>query len=447
MVTINNEILDVLKEYYKGEYYTYIENNIYPEYQADKGHNLQHICDVMNRAFELNKNLKLDLDLRILSAGIFYHDVGRKIDDETHEIVSAEIFMNDKMMKEFFTDKERMTIKEAIEDHRASLKGEPRNIYGKLISSADRNHNMEQPLRRTYQYRIKKNPNSSLEEKIRESFEVLKNKFGEDGYANKVYFDDGVYQKYLHDLRLLLNNYDLFRVEYLRVNQIDELEYYLKNINKDLIKYIETNIFPKYLPNDSAHNVDHIKEVIRRSFELKETLRLELNDDLVYAIAACHDLGKYINHETHEKIAAKIFIDDENFKQFFTDMERKIIKEAIEDHRSSFDSLPRNKYGELISSADRNTRIEVTFQRSFNVGKTRTPDMIYTDFLYYTFQRLGKRYGVENPENMFLIDNKYIYYLKEIRELLSDSEEFNKRYSEVNKIKQKDYRRTLSQLK
>ena len=221
--------------------------------------------------------------------------------------------------------------------------------------------------------------------------------------------------------------------------------YDLKNVNKDLIKYVEENIFAKYAPNDSAHNLEHIKEVIRRAFELNEGLKLELNDNLVYVIATCHDLGKYINHETHEKIAAQMFIEDDNFKKFFTDEERVIIKEAIEDHRSSSDSLPRSKYGELISSADRNTRVEVTFKRSFNVGKARTPDITYNEFLDFTFKRLGKRYGDENPEKMILKDDVYKHYLEEIKGLLSDEERFKKRYSEVNNITVEDYTKKLSQ--
>ena len=70
---------------------------------------------------------------------------------------------------------------------------------------------------------------------------------------------------------------------------------------------------------------------------------------MIYAIAAFHDLGKYINSDIHEKIAAETFFKDENMKKFFSDEQRTIIKEAIEDHRSSKKDHPRTKYGELIS--------------------------------------------------------------------------------------------------
>ena len=40
--------------------------------------------------------------------------------------------------------------------------------------------------------------------------------------------------------------------------------------------------------------------------------------------------------------------------EFFSDEQRDTIKEAIEDHSSSLEDMPRSKYGELVSSADRN---------------------------------------------------------------------------------------------
>ena len=228
--------------------------------------------------------------------------------------------------------------------------------------------------------------------------------------------------------------FEAIRPEILKANGIDELEYYTQDVDEELKKYIEENVFPKYDLNDKGHGIIHILEVIRRSFALNETLRLGLDKNMIYAIAACHDLGKYINSDIHEKIAADMFIKDENMKRFFTDDQRVAIKEAIEDHRSSKKDNPRTKYGELISSADRNTRIEIVFIRSFFVAHERMPDMNIEDYLDFTFKRLSKRYGEENPENMFLEDETYRVFLKDMRELLKHEEEFKNRYCEVNHI-------------
>ena len=147
------------------------------------------------------------------------------------------------------------------------------------------------------------------------------------------------------------------------------------------------------------------------------------------------DNGKYIDHATHEKIAAERFFADKNFKKFFSDAERLIIKEAIEDHRSSFEDTPRSDYGKLISSADRNSTIEIVFIRSFFVGHARTPDMTVEEFLEFTLNRIRKRYSEEDSENMFFEDEVYSNFLSDMRALLANGDEFKKRYCEVNNIK------------
>lgn len=208
-----------------------------------------------------------------------------------------------------------------------------------------------------------------------------------------------------------------------------------KNVNKDLIKYVKENIFPEYDKNDKGHGILHILEVIRRSFELKNSLNLDyLDDNMIFVIASCHDNGKYIDHKTHEKIAAERFYSNENFKKFFTDEQRKTIKEAIEDHRSSFEDTPRSDYGKLISSADRNSTIDIVFIRSFFVGQDRTPDLTMEEFLDFTLNRLRKRYSEEDSENMFFEDEIYAKFLTDMRNLLNDEKAFKDRYCKVNNV-------------
>lgn len=242
------------------------------------------------------------------------------------------------------------------------------------------------------------------------------------------------------------DSFDEFRTLILDANGIDEYEYYTRNVRPELKKYVEEKIFPEYEKNDQGHGILHIREVIRRSFALKDTLKnkmkLEIdNDDIIYVVAGCHDWGKYQEPETGEKhavIAGRKFFADKQIATFFTEPERRTIKEAIEDHSSSLKDTPRSDYGKLVSSADRNTRIEMVFIRSFFVGKSRTPDMTVEEFLDFTFKRLSKRYGEENPENMFLEDDTYKVFLSDMRALLQNEEEFKARYCETNHIKSRN---------
>lgn len=215
---------------------------------------------------------------------------------------------------------------------------------------------------------------------------------------------------------------------------VNEIQLYLTDVNENLIDYVESNIFHQYGVNDKAHGIVHIREVIRRALALNDTFKLNLNANMIYAAAAYHDLGKHENHKIHEKIAARRFLSDDKMREFFSDEEMQIIADAIEDHRSSKNDCPRSIYGKLLSSADRNTSIDMVFIRSFFVAHERMPNVVITDYLDYTIERLSKKYSEEKPENMFFEDETYIVFLKEMRELLKKPDEFKDRYCEINNI-------------
>lgn len=186
----------------------YIEKNIFPIYDKnEKGHGIEHIKYVIKRSFELVKENNLDVNYDMVYAIASYHDIGHHIDSKKHEIISAEIMSKDKNLEKFFSNQELVTIKEAIEDHRASAKDDPRSIYGKIVSSADRNNTIEDCLARTYTYGKKLNPNATDNELYERAYDVLVNKFGEDGYA-KFYFKDKQYEEFLKELRKLLSDKD-----------------------------------------------------------------------------------------------------------------------------------------------------------------------------------------------------------------------------------------------
>ena len=202
----------------------YIEEKVLPEYNKnEKGHNIDHINYVIDRSFELVKENNLDVNSDMVYTIAAYHDIGHYIDSKTHEIISAEMMSKDDNLKKFFNDVELKIIKEAIEDHRASSKTDPRSIYGKIVSSADRNHTIEDCLKRTYTYGKKLNPNASDEELYERAYDVLVNKFGEGGYA-KFYFKDKVYEDFLKEIRTLLKDKEKY------INMQRE---YINNLKKE----------------------------------------------------------------------------------------------------------------------------------------------------------------------------------------------------------------------
>ena len=188
----------------------YIENNIFPEYDKNEpAHAIAHIQYVISRSFDLVNENQLDVNLDMVYTIAAYHDIGNHIDSKNHEIISADIMFQDKNLKRFFSYEERIVIKQAIEDHRASAKDDPRSIYGKIVSSADRNNTVEKCLRRTYTYGKKLDPTATDEDLFLRAYDVLLKKFGENGYA-KFYFKDALYESFLKELRELLKDKEKF---------------------------------------------------------------------------------------------------------------------------------------------------------------------------------------------------------------------------------------------
>jgi len=203
--SINKKMDSVNKDLKK-----YIEKNIFPKYNLnDEGHNIDHINYVLKRAFELSSDLEIDNN--ILYTCVCFHDIACHIDRKNHEILSAKIAKKDKFLNKFFNQNDMRLILEAIEDHRASLEYEPRNIYGKILSSADRKVEVKEYLKESISYEKNSDKNQTREEIIDKSYKYAIKKFGKDSYAvNKMYIDDKKYKKYLNDIQYLIDNKELF---------------------------------------------------------------------------------------------------------------------------------------------------------------------------------------------------------------------------------------------
>ena len=188
----------------------YIQNNILPEYTLnDRGHNIEHINYVLKRAFEIVG--EYEINYNILYTCVCFHDIACHIDRSNHEILSAKRASDDRFLNNFFNIKEIQIIKEAIEDHRASLESIPRNIYGKILSSADRKVEVKQYLIASISYTKKKNMTISKDTAIEKSYQFAIEKFGKNGYAiDKNYVDDFKYKKFLVDIQYLIENKKLF---------------------------------------------------------------------------------------------------------------------------------------------------------------------------------------------------------------------------------------------
>lgn len=199
----------------------YIETNIFPHYSLnDSGHQIGHIKYVIRRSLNFAATIP-DINLDMVYTVAAYHDIGHHINAEQHEQVSSQIFRTDNKIKEFFTSQELLTIAEAIEDHRSSSDHPPRSVYGKIVTAADKNINVEVMLRRTYAYRLRNFPTTNLDNIIEDSRQHLINKYGQTGYAlNESYFPDPEFKQAICELQRLIYDQETFRQQYITVNNI-----------------------------------------------------------------------------------------------------------------------------------------------------------------------------------------------------------------------------------
>lgn len=203
-------------------------------------------------------------------------------------------------------------------------------------------------------------------------------------------------------------------------------------MNNELVQYIENEIFLLYNRNEEGHGINHIKTVIKRSLELAKDYDVDI--DMVYTIASYHDLGHYIDRKTHEIISAEIFMKDEKIRQWFTDEQRSIIKEAIEDHRASSNHEPRTIYGKIISTADRTIiDIDNTIKRTYYYGKRNYINLSEEEQIEKIYQHLIEKYGENGYAKVYLEDKEFEEALDKLRHALSNKEEFIKRVKKVVK--------------
>ena len=188
----------------------YIESTILPKYAGIGGHTDEHIRTVIARSLKFAEQAPgVNIDMVYIIAA--YHDLGRLIDNETHNFESAKMMREDEFLKAHFSAENIETMAQAVEDHRASLGHEPRSIYGKIVSSADRNNSVEQGLSRAYDYTKHLHPDWSEDQVIENARVHLREKFSPDGYAAKtMYFNDPDFNAMLVRMEGITRDFETF---------------------------------------------------------------------------------------------------------------------------------------------------------------------------------------------------------------------------------------------
>ena len=158
-----------------------------------------------------------------------------------------------------------------------------------------------------------------------------------------------------------------------------------------LREYIEGSILPQYEGYDSAHRLDHIGAVISRSADLAAGLDVDM--DMVYAIAAYHVLGICEGRELHHLSSARMMREDDNLRQWFTEEQIEIMAQAVEDHRASAKSAPRSVYGRIVAEADREIDADIIVRRTIEYGLSHYPEYDRTGHFNRFKEHIAEKYA------------------------------------------------------
>lgn len=183
---------------------TYIERNIIPRYAAfDKAHRTDHAGKVIEESLKLAAHYEVNCAMVYTVAA--YHDLGLSEGRERHHLVSGEILLADKELRQWFAEAELQTMREAVEDHRASNKQPPRSIYGRIVAEADRIIDPETTLRRTVQYGLSNYPELDKQQQYIRFLTHLTAKYAESGYL-KLWIPESDNANRLTNLRRLIGS-------------------------------------------------------------------------------------------------------------------------------------------------------------------------------------------------------------------------------------------------
>lgn len=195
-------------------------------------------------------------------------------------------------------------------------------------------------------------------------------------------------------------------------------------INEKLREYIERSILPQYENFDAGHGTDHALAVIEKSMELTE--RFDVNADMVYAVAACHDIGLQFGREGHELSSGRLIRLDGALREFFTAEQIETMAQAAEDHRASSKHEPRSLYGLIVSEADRQLDPATVLRRAVQYGLANYPELDEVGQLDRAFAHVTEKYGEGGYLKLRLESARNAAALAEIRRILNDRAEFDR---------------------
>ena len=192
----------------------------------------------------------------------------------------------------------------------------------------------------------------------------------------------------------------------------------MHRVNKELRKYIEAEILPRYNGFDSAHQLGHVQEVIRGSLELAS--HYDVNIDMVYTVAAYHDTGLCEGREKHHLTSGRILREDTFLKRLFSAQDIETMARAVEDHRASNNSEPRSIYGKIVAEADRIIDGPAIVRRTIQYGLTHYPQLDKEGHYQRFLEHMAEKYATGGYLRLWIPESPNTARLAAFRQTLKN---------------------------
>lgn len=189
-------------------------------------------------------------------------------------------------------------------------------------------------------------------------------------------------------------------------------------LNDSLVRFVEAEIIPRYAAFDKAHQEDHARQVIARALDL--AAHYPVNANIVYAAAACHDLGLVVDRKTHHLESGRIIRGMAELHQWFTEEDIETIAQAAEDHRASSDHAPRSIYGRIVAEADRLIEPVTIIRRTVQYGLSHYPELSREGHWERTLEHMLEKYGDQGYLKLWIPESPNAVQLEALRAIIRD---------------------------
>ena len=205
-------------------------------------------------------------------------------------------------------------------------------------------------------------------------------------------------------------------------------------VKPSIIAYVEQNILPRYDHFDAAHQRNHADEVIERSMALAK--HYDVDENMVYAIAAYHDTGLCEGRDTHHLVSGRIIREDSKLREWFDEEQIETMAQAAKDHRASSGHEPRSIYGKIVAEADRLITPEKVIRRTIQFTQDHFPDFDKEQQYQRFREHLLEKYSDTGYLRLWIPESDNATRLEELRIIIRDEEKMRKAFDQTfEKIK------------